>query len=203
MLVHEHVRKIPLVAAFVVALTACAASADPDEDRGEASSSLSSGSCAATLAEGAVNEQQKALHDAIAFAEGTQGKGENDGYDIGFAYETFTSCAKHPNVKTCGGGYCSTASGRYQFLKKTWDATAKAIGATSFDPAAQEQGAEHLVRKVRKVKVPEGRAMTASEFSGALKKLSYEWASLPPGRYGQPSKTAAEMRASYCEAAGC
>ncbi|WP_421234922.1 hypothetical protein [Aeromonas enteropelogenes] len=26
----------------------------------------------------------------------------------------------------------------------------------------------------------------------ALDKLSYEWASLPPGRYGQPSKTMSE-----------
>jgi hypothetical protein len=36
-----------------------------------------------------------------------------------------------------------------------------------------------------------------------MSKLSYEWASLPPGRYGQPKKPLSEMRRVYCAAAGC
>lgn len=34
---------------------------------------------------------------------------------------------------------------------------------------------------------------------GALDKLSYEWASLPPGRYGQPSKTIGEALSIFDE----
>ncbi len=45
--------------------------------------------------------------------------------------------------------------------------------------------------------------MTASEFSNAMSRLSYEWASLPPGRYGQPVKTQSQMRNDYCSNAGC
>jgi len=45
--------------------------------------------------------------------------------------------------------------------------------------------------------------MTATEFSNAMSKLSYEWASLPPGRYGQPNKSMTQMRSTYCAAAGC
>jgi len=56
---------------------------------------------------------------------------------------------------------------------------------------------------VRKVTVPQTRAMTATEFSNAMSKLSYEWASLPPGRYGQPTKTLSQMRSMYCGLTGC
>lgn len=200
------VRRLEL---FVVAVTAlsvvgCATSAEP-EGRSDTTSSIKGegSTCEPGEAEGAVTEFQKALHDAIAFAEGTKDKGGKDGYNVGFAYKLFASCGAHPNIKTCSGKYCSTAAGRYQFLKKTWDATAKALGTSDFGPDQQELGAQHLIAKVRKVSVPQERAMTATEFSGAMKKLSYEWASLPPGRYGQPSKTQTQMRSHYCEMAGC
>jgi muramidase (phage lysozyme) len=182
-------------------LVGCSADTE-DEPRGETSQAQTAISCSAETAQGAVSIQQKALHDAIAFAEGTRGHGENDGYDVGFAYRTFESCARHPNRRTCAGRYCSTAAGRYQFLTRTWEGVARATRAEAFAPGDQERGAEYLVKRVRRVQVPEDRPMTATEFSNALKKLSYEWASLPPGRYGQPNKTEAEVREAYCESLG-
>jgi muramidase (phage lysozyme) len=183
-----------------LALVNCAAP-NEDEPTGESSQAQTTGSCSADAARGAVSVHQKALHDAIAYAEGTRNRGDNDGYDVGFAYRKIASCAHHPNKVTCSGRYCSTAAGRYQFLKRTWDSTARATGADAFAADDQERGAEYLVKRVRKVVVPE-RAMTATEFSNALKKLSYEWASLPPGRYGQPMRSEAQVRAAYCEALG-
>src|SRR5262249_32701435 len=143
------------------------------------------------------NTYEKALHDTIAFAEGTAGV-SNDGYDVGFAFKTFASCAQHPNVSTCSGSLCSTPAGRYQFLTKTWTTTARAIDATTVEPDNRGKGAQCRIAKVRKVTVPDTRAMTATEFSNALKKLSYEWASLPPGRYGQPNRTESALRDAYC-----
>ncbi len=160
------------------------------------------GSCDPSRAVGAVNRYEKALHDAIAYAEGTRNEGK-DGYNVLFSNRKISSCARHPNQCIAFGSSCSTAAGRYQFLTTTWNSVKAARGLSSFEPENQELGAAYLVGNVRRVTIPSGRALTASEFSNAMGKLSYEWASLPPGRYGQPSKTMSQVRAVYCNVAGC
>ena len=192
---------VMIVAALPV-FAGCAASDDPnDEPMGENESAVS-GTCAPARGRGVVNRYQKALHDSLAFAEGTENDGK-DGYNVLFTHRKFSSCARHPNTRICSGGLCSTAAGRYQFLKNTWDSVARGIGARNFEPENQEKGAEYLIKTVRRANIPTGRAMTAAEFSNAMSKLSYEWASLPPGRYGQPMKSMSTMRRDYCRNAGC
>lgn len=166
------------------------------------SGNASGETCDPDRAVGAVNNYQKALHDSIAWAEGTRNY-SNDGYDVKFSFKLMNSCQSHPNHCIAYGSTCSTAAGRYQFLTGTWNSVRSANGLSSFEPENQEKGAAYLVKTVRKVTVPTGRAMTASEFSNAMSKLSWEWASLPPGRYGQPNKTASQMRNMYCGIAGC
>ncbi|NUP07462.1 MAG: SH3 domain-containing protein [Polyangiaceae bacterium] len=158
--------------------------------------------CDPERAEGAVGDFQKALHDSIAWAEGTRNY-SNDGYDVMFSFKLMNSCQKHPNQCLAFGNSCSTAAGRYQFLTGTWNSVKSANGLSNFEPESQERGAAYLVKTVRHVTVPQSRAMTASEFSNAMSKLSWEWASLPPGRYGQPVKSASQMRNFYCNLAGC
>jgi muramidase (phage lysozyme) len=158
--------------------------------------------CDPARAVGAVGSYMKALHDSIAWAEGTRNYSE-DGYDVMFSFKLMNSCNVHPNQCLKFGNTCSTAAGRYQFLKGTWDSVKAAKGLPSFEPENQEIGARYLVKGVRHVDVPTGRPMTASEFSNAMSKLSYEWASLPPGRYGQPTKSSSQMRNFYCNLAGC
>ena len=51
--------------------------------------------------------------------------------------------------------------------------------------------------------VPTSRPMNATEFANLMNRISYEWASLPPGRYGQPSKSMSQMYSAYCQRAGC
>ncbi len=162
----------------------------------------SGGTCDPARAEGSVSVYQKALHDSIAWAEGTRGYSK-DGYDVMYSFKLAPSCGAHPNQCVKAGGSCSTAAGRYQFLIGTWSSVKSANDLPSFEPENQELGAQYLVKTVRKVSVPTTRAMTASEFSNAMSKLSWEWASLPPGRYGQPAKSASQMRTMYCSLAGC
>lgn len=162
----------------------------------------SGASCSSSRGNGIVGRYQKALHDSLAHAEGTRGRGQ-DGYNVIFGGTTVSSCSAHPNRCIRYGSTCSTASGRYQFLRGTWNNVASARSLRSFEPENQERAALYLVHNVRRVTVPENRAMTATEFTNAMNKLSWEWASLPPGRYGQPRKSAAEMRRVYCAAAGC
>ena len=158
--------------------------------------------CAPARGQDAVSKYQKALHDAIAYAEGTRNQAK-DGYNVLFSYQLATSCTNHPNRCIAFGNTCSTAAGRYQFLNGTWNSVKAARSLPSFEPEDQERGAAYLIWVTRRVSVPQDRAMTAAEFENAMSKLSYEWASLPPGRYGQPSKTASQMRSTYCSFAGC
>jgi muramidase (phage lysozyme) len=171
--------------------------------RENATSGESTGtSCSASRANNVISNAQQALHDSIAFAEGTRNY-SNDGYDVMFSFRLMSGCTTHPNRCITYGGTCSTAAGRYQFLTNTWNSVKRARNLASFEPENQERGAAYLISTTRRVNVPQDRAMTATEFSNAMSKLSYEWASLPPGRYGQPSKSSSQMRSMYCSLAGC
>ncbi|MBI2388829.1 MAG: SH3 domain-containing protein [Deltaproteobacteria bacterium] len=154
-------------------------------------------SCSPSRAVGVVSAKRKALLDTIAYAEGTKGHGY-DGYNILYAYRTISDCNRHPNRVICSGAYCSSAAGRYQFLNTTWNG----LGLPNFRPENQTRGAMTLIAW-RKGTVPADRAMTATEFANLMNKISYEWASLPPGRYGQPIKSMSSLRGVYCGYAGC
>lgn len=165
-------------------------------------STATGGTCAAARGRGIVNRYQKALHDTLAHAEGTRGRSK-DGYDILFGGTSISSCARHPNRCIKFGKSCSTATGRYQFLYRTWNSIANVRGYATFEPENQERGAAYLISSVRKASVPSNRPLSSSEFSNVITKLSYEWASLPPGQYGQPNKSMSELRSVYCSIAGC
>lgn len=185
----------------LLALSTVGCTAEPDVDEeptSETASNLAAPSCAPSGAIGAVPAKHKAMLDTIAFTEGTAGSCGEDGYNTGFAYHCFASCTSHPNIVWSAGSYHSSAAGRYQFLNTTW----AGLQLPDFTPKNQDLGAMKLVVR-RRVTLPVDRALTATEFSNAMKKLSYEWASLPFSPYGQPTKTLAKTRAKYCSFAGC
>ena len=189
-----------LLAASAAFLLVACASFDEEEIEDELDDSeemLAASSCDPSIANGAVPAKHRALLDTIAFTEGTKGRGE-DGYNVIFTYRYFTSCQRHPNRRYCSGSLCSTAAGRYQFLDTTW----AGLRLPNFRPDNQERGAMKLVVR-RQATIPTGRALTATEFTNVMNRLSWEWASLPPGRYGQPSYSMAATRRKYCTFADC
>jgi muramidase (phage lysozyme) len=180
-------------------LTACVTSEldVPADEPGVTGAALITGAqCDPKNAEGIASRYERALLDTIAYAEGTRGRGK-DGYNVTFGYRYFDSCDEHPNMKVCEGSLCSTAAGRYQFLNKTY----AGLNMDNFWPQAQERGAIELISR-RGVTLP-AAAMTATQFANALDRLSYEWASLPPARYGQGKLTTEQVRAEYCKNARC
>lgn len=172
------------------------------EDATSGEVTTAGGTCEPARANGVISRYQQALHDSIAFAEGTENYSQ-DGYNVMFSFRLMNSCGQHPNRCLSFGSTCSTAAGRYQFLTSTWNSVKRARNLGSFEPENQERAAAYLISTTRRVSVPQTRPMTSAEFSNAMSKLSYEWASLPPGRYGQPSKTSSQMRTKYCSIAGC
>ena len=82
--------------------------------------------------------EAKALLNAIA---GT----ESPGYNVLNGGERFDNFLDHP--RRVGAGGTTTAAGRYQFVKATWDRTASAIGASDFSPKNQDRGAWWLAQQ--------------------------------------------------------
>lgn len=136
---------------------------------------------------------ENAFLGVIGYAEGT-----GTSYDYSFGFHRFTSFADHPRQLYCSGSLCSDAAGRYQFLSTTWDSVVqRTLRLPDFGPASQDRGALLLItnRGVTGLR----SEMTYQQFSAAMYKCAYEWASLPGSPYGQPVKTMAQVWAKYQE----
>lgn len=136
---------------------------------------------------------QNAFLSMIAYAEGT-----NDSYDYSFGYHRFYSYADHPRKRYCSGSLCSDAAGRYQFLSRTWDSVVQAaLRLPDFGPRSQDRGALFLIenRGVRGVE----NVLSYQQFTSAIYKCAYEWASLPGSPYGQPMRTMTQVWNKYNE----
>lgn len=77
-------------------------------------------------------------HDTYALLSVISGS-ESPGYNLMNGGQTIADLARHPGF--IGQGGTTTASGRYQFIKETWNTAAKALGITDFSPASQDRAA--------------------------------------------------------------
>lgn len=161
---------------------------------------VSTNFCVATLG----TNEQKALLDTIAWAEGTREK-----YNIMFGGKEFTTYSSHP-VETgempprgiTAGGYTSTAAGRYQFVYDTFkDLQEEGYFKTGFGFEEQETAAlEGLVIKKRHLSEEALKnAVDNGNFEWIWDKLAGEWASLPyspkggQSYYGQPVQSNSDL----------
>ena len=128
---------------------------------------------------------QRALLDTIA---GPESAGR---YDVIYGGKRFTDFSQHPNqaVQIQTGPNAkrsSSAAGRYQFLKGTWDEQAKKLGLKDFSPASQDAAAWNLAQEVYMKKTGNDlNAVLRSGDMGAIgnvgKTLAGTWTSLPGG----------------------
>jgi lysozyme len=141
---------------------------------------------------------ERAFLQTIAVSEGTYGHGDN-GYNVLVGGDLFQGYAKHPNVLVTlnKAGLKSTAAGRYQFLKRTWDALALKLHLPDFSPASQDVAALELVAERHAADdVRSGR------FADAVSKCAPIWASLPGAGYNQRENSLATLKAAYIRAGG-
>lgn len=87
---------------------------------------------------------------------------ESPGYNVINGGQRFGSFADHPRQKGAGG--TSTAAGRYQFVKATWDRVSKALGLPDFSPISQDVAAWWLAQQDYKSRT--GRDLTADLKAG-------------------------------------
>ena len=142
-------------------------------------SAVSTNFCIATIG----TNEQKALLDTIAWAEGTKEK-----YNLMFGGKEFTTYSSHP-VETGEmpekgfpwPGGTSTAAGRYQFLYRTYkDLRGRGFFQTGFLPAEQDKAGLWLLETKRGLSQNElAIAVNSGNLAPVWDKLAGEWASLP------------------------
>jgi muramidase (phage lysozyme) len=112
------------------------------------------------------------------------GKAEGADYNVIVGGKKFDDFSKHPNVvglRTKEGP--STAAGKYQIVKTTYDDIAPKLGITDFSPQSQDRIAVALLDRRGALD-----DVVSGKFDSAINKLGKEWASLPSSTYKQPKK---------------
>lgn len=145
-----------------------------------------------------MDSNERAFLDMLSVSEGTFGHGDN-GYNVLVGGDLFHDYSKHPNVLVTlnSKGLKSTAAGRYQFLKRTWDSLAGKLNLRDFSPASQDVAAMELIAERHATD-----DVRAGRFAAAIAKCAPIWASLPGAGYGQRENALASLQAAYIRAGG-
>lgn len=150
----------------------------------------------------------------IAFSEGTDNAG---GYGCLYgsrqgAPSTFGDFKTHPALNgwpgvrltdaQCknagfGPGCVSTAAGRYQINKPTFQRLARMLNVTDFSPATQDLMATQLINERGALEL-----VKAGQLSSAVDRVRRIWASLPGAGYGQGERSLAALTSAYQGAGG-
>lgn len=132
------------------------------------------------------NPNVLAFLDTIADAEGAR-----HGYRTGFGGYVIQDLSKHPNklkafTKTTGEKAKTSAAGRYQFVKSTWDALQDRLGLPDFSSTSQDLAALELIREQGALE-----EVANGKFDEAFQEIGDIWASLPSSNYDQPTRSEA------------
>lgn len=113
------------------------------------------------------------------------GNAEGADYNTIVGGSKFEDYSKHPGivgVTTAEGP--STAAGKYQITKTTYDQYAKKLGITDFSPESQDKIALELIKDKGALE-----DVQKGDYDSANKKLGGVWASLPSSPYSQPKRS--------------
>jgi muramidase (phage lysozyme) len=144
-----------------------------------------------------------AFLDMLAWSEGTDNGKQptNDhGYDVVVGGQLFKSYADHPRVLVDLPKLKiqSSAAGRYQLLRRYYDAYRKTLGLKDFTPLSQDLIALQQIRERRALPL-----IQAGKIAEAITAVRNIWASLPGAGYGQHEHKMNDLMAIYLKAGGC
>ena len=130
-------------------------------------------------------------------------------YRMLFGGELITDLSRHPRRAIQSPWGWTSAAGAYQAMcavpgkvkTDTWGDFCRDMGTTAdempFDQHHQDLFAVWCIRRRGAL-----QDAIAGRFDAVVAKCSYEWASWPPGRYGQPTTTLEKLRAVYVAQGG-
>lgn len=124
------------------------------------------------------------MFDLVAYTEGVK-----HGYNTMFGNQRIDNLSAHPNVRkqfkqTDGKVNYTTAAGRYQFLKPTWDGLSRQYGLKDFSPQSQDIAAVALLAQNGALPY-----VLKGDFATAIQKSGGTWASLPSSQYKQGKRS--------------
>ena len=143
-----------------------------------------------------------AFLDMLAWAEGTDNGRQptrDRGYDVIVGGQLFRGYADHPRVLVDLPKLRiqSTAAGRYQLLRRYFDAYRKTLGLRDFSPLSQDLIALQQIRERRALPL-----IQAGRIAEAIHAVRNIWASLPGAGYGQHEQKLERLLAIYQQAGG-
>jgi muramidase (phage lysozyme) len=94
-------------------------------------------------------------------------------------------------------GEVSTAAGRYQINRPTWEHVSARLALTNFSPASQDDAAVELVKEAGALD-----AVNAGDLATAVERCAHIWASLPGSTSGQPEAKMAALIGAFVGAGG-
>lgn len=128
---------------------------------------------------------QKALLDTIA---GPESAGR---YNVIYGGRRFSDFSRHPGVDVpiASGpnvGKTSSAAGKYQFIRPTWESYQKKLGLPDFSPQSQDLAAWHLAADTYRAKTGQDlnkvlQSNDPNAIAGVGSALKGVWTSLPGG----------------------
>lgn len=143
----------------------------------------------------------RAFLDMLAYSEGTDHpnqKSSFNGYDVIVGGGTFKCFDDHPRiVVTVRPGLRSSAAGRYQFIRSTWDALKKRLKLPDFGPISQDRACLELLRECGAL-----NCLDRNDLAGAIRSARRIWASLPGAGYGQREEKLAVLQKKFTDAGG-
>jgi hypothetical protein len=113
------------------------------------------------------------------------GAAEGADYNVITGGGRFNSFDKHPGIVgmvTQHGP--STAAGKYQITKTTYDDVAPKLGITDFSPQSQDRIALELIRRNGALE-----DVRSGNFGAAISKIGGTWASMPSSQYAGPKRS--------------
>jgi muramidase (phage lysozyme) len=132
----------------------------------------------------------------IRSAEGTQRFSEPERVNFGNS-RNGSDLSSHPGIgryfnNPAGGPNSTSATGAYQFITKTWNATAKQLDLPDFSRRSQDIAALALLENRGAL----GDAQ-AGNVAGIARKAGSEWASLGHNNYRQPTKGLGYLQTAF------
>jgi len=152
-----------------------------------------------------MTKQEQAFLDMLAWSEvgpGLLAKSDH-GYNVIVGStpmfpRLFYDYSDHPRVLVkLSDTLSSTAAGRYQVLKRTFDAYKSRLNLPDFSPASQDRIALQLIKERGALKdINDGRIVEA------IRKVRNIWASLPSAGYGQHEHKLSDLIREFTQCGG-
>ena len=148
-----------------------------------------------------LTQNQKAFLDMIAYSEiGPRLlAASDDGYNVIVGGGLFNDYSTHPNKRIFISRYgiFSSAAGRYQLLKRYYDAYSKMLGLNDFSPESQDAIALQQIKERGALGY-----ISAGDIEMAIYRCKNIWASLPGAGYGQNENKITSLKEASAEAGG-